>query len=178
MKQNEKSTKNGNKNVKKNLLIVGDSIIRDIEGWRMKKRMKSFVSVKSISGASSKAMVHHVRGCLTDLTPDRVILHCGTNSLKEEKNLEIIADDIINLAVSIKSEVEEVYVSELTIRNDNLNEKRKKVNEMLRTKCKEKDLLNIQHDNITLNMLNSKGLHLNEYGSTRLANNFCFNVSN
>ena len=38
-------------------------------------------------------------------------------------------------------------------------------------------LLFIDNKNINLNMLNRRGLHLNEYGTTRLANKFCYNMN-
>ena len=54
---------------RKNTLIVGDSIIKNIEGWRINKRMKSSVAIKSIPGATTKGMKHHT-GCLEDNSPD------------------------------------------------------------------------------------------------------------
>ena len=44
------------------------------------------------------------------------------------------------------------------------------------TKCRTRQLLFINNNNINLNMLNKSGLHLNEYGTTRLANNFCYSM--
>ena len=54
---------------RKNTLILGDSIIKNIEGWRLNKRMKSSVAIKSIPGATTKGMKHHT-GCLEDNSPD------------------------------------------------------------------------------------------------------------
>ena len=51
---------------RKNTLIVGDSILKHVEGWCLNKRMKSNVSVRCIPGASTNGMVHHVKGCLLD----------------------------------------------------------------------------------------------------------------
>ena len=49
-------------------------------------------------------MVHHVKGCLEDISPDTVILHNGTNDLKSGNTSEKIATDIVNLALTIRSE--------------------------------------------------------------------------
>ena len=49
---------------RKKTLIAGDSIVKNIEGWRLNKRMKSFVAVKSIPGATTESMKHHIKGCL------------------------------------------------------------------------------------------------------------------
>ena len=47
----------------KKTLIVGDSIIKHVDGWRLNRRMKSIVSVCSISSATKKAMKQHVTLC-------------------------------------------------------------------------------------------------------------------
>ena len=57
--QNEVDTTN-----RKRTLIIDDSVVKNIEGWRLNERMKSTVHVKSIPGATTKGMKHHVRGCL------------------------------------------------------------------------------------------------------------------
>ena len=59
---------------RKNTLIVGDSILKHVEDWRLNKMMKSNVLVRSIPGASTNGMIHHVEGCLEDISPDTVIL--------------------------------------------------------------------------------------------------------
>ena len=83
--------------------------------------MKSDVSVRSIPGASRNGMIHHVKGCLQDISPDTVILHHGTNNLKSGNTSEKIATDIVNLGLTIQSERNKVFISELTIRNGNLD---------------------------------------------------------
>ena len=79
---------------RKKTIIVGDSIAKDIEGWRLNKRMKSPVAVKSIPGATTKSMKHHIKGCLEDNSPDSVILHVGTNNLKNKEFVEDITNDM------------------------------------------------------------------------------------
>ena len=55
--------------------------------------MKSKVSVRSILDASSNGMIHYVKACLEDISPDTVILYHGTNDLKRGNTLEKIATD-------------------------------------------------------------------------------------
>ena len=112
---------------RKNTLIVLDSILKHVEGWRLNKRMKSNVSVRSIPGASTNGMIHHVKGCLEDISPDTVILHHGTNDLKSGNTSEKIATDIVNLALTIQNEKTKVFISGLTIRNDNLDKRQKSI---------------------------------------------------
>ena len=105
------------------------TILKHVEGWHLKKRVRSNVSVTSIPGALTNGMVHHVKGCLEDISPGTVILHHGTNDLKSGNTSEKIATDIVNLALTIQNEKTKVFISGLTIRNDNLDKRRKEVNQ-------------------------------------------------
>ena len=58
--------------------------------------------------------------------PSSVILHCGRNDLKTDPKK--IAENIITLAKSMKTDKNNVIISELTPRNDQLNKKAKEVN--------------------------------------------------
>ena len=49
-------------------------------------------------------MKNHVRGCLEDNSPDTVILHFGSNNLKNNESAENIATDIIDLVRSVENE--------------------------------------------------------------------------
>ena len=46
--------------------------------------------------------------------PSNVILHCGTNDLKTSTDNEQIAENIMNLAKSMKIDKNNVIISELT----------------------------------------------------------------
>ena len=66
--------------------------------------MKSSVAVKSIPGAITKGMKHHIKGFLEDNSPDSIMLHVGTNNLKNEESAEDIANDIMDVAIIIRDE--------------------------------------------------------------------------
>ena len=83
---------------------------------------------------------------------------------------------MVNLALTIQSEKNKVFISGLTIRNDNLDKRRKEVNQFLERKCLVEKLGFTEDQNINLKMLNQGGLHLNEYGTRRLVNNFSYNL--
>ena len=91
-----------NKSVKKTL-IMRDSTNKNVDGWRLNQRMKSIVSVRSISGARTKAMKDHVMGYLEDGSPDTILLHHGTNDLRSEESAEKIASNVKNVALSAKN---------------------------------------------------------------------------
>ena len=122
-------------------------------------------------------MIHHVKGCLEDTSLDFIILHHGTNDLNGYSISEEIADKILNLAASIKTNKIPVFVSGLAMRKDKLNKKGNEVNELLKNKYGIRHLTLIDNTNISSGMLNKSGIHLNEYSIMRLFNNFCFSMN-
>ena len=126
------TSQNKGRTNQKKTLIVGDSIVKNIEGWRLNKRMKFSVAVKSISGATTKGVRHHIKGCLEDNSPDSIMLHVGTNNLKNKESAEGIANDIMDVAIFIRNEQTSVFVSCLSVRNDRLNDRRKNMNSLLK----------------------------------------------
>ena len=139
--------------------------------------MRSTASVRSIPGATTKSMIHHVKGCLEDTSPDFIILHHSTNVLNSSSSSKKIADKILNLAASVKTSKNQVFVSGLVIRKDKLKKKGNEVNELLKNKCRIRQLFFIDNKNISLGMLNKSGIHLNENGTTRLINNFGYSMN-
>ena len=57
---------------KKKNLILGDSIVKNIEGRRLNKVLKSSVSIN---------MIRVVKGCFIDCLPEVIILHHSTNDV-------------------------------------------------------------------------------------------------
>ena len=58
-----------------------------------------------------------------------------------------------------------------------MNDKRKNVNSLLKRKCDEKKICFVNNTNINERMLNNSGVHLNERGTARIVNNFCFSLA-
>ena len=139
--------------------------------------MNSFVAVKSIPGARTKGVKHHIKGCLEDSSPDSVILHVGTNNLKSKESVEDIANDIMDIGIFIRNEKTNVFVSGLTVRNGRLNHKGKSVNSLQKRRCDKEKICFVDNTNINIGMLDNGGLHLNERGTTSLVNNFCFSLA-
>ena len=76
----QKKTSQQSQQITKRLLIVGDSIVLK-KKW--KKSTKYITTVKSIPGATTEGMNHHVKGCMVNFAPDIVLLDCGTNDFKK-----------------------------------------------------------------------------------------------
>ena len=88
---------------------------------------------KSIPGATTKYIKHYVKRCLEDNSADSIILHVGTNNLKNKESEEDITNDMIDLATSIRNEKNNVFVSGLYHQNYRLNSKGKNVNSFTET---------------------------------------------
>ena len=108
-----------------------------------------------------------------ELSPKQIILQCGTNNLPSSEDPETIAKSIINLAKNIKADTAKVAVLGIIPRRDAFNLKTKQVNETLKKICEEEKVPFVLHHGINTHYhLNSRGLHLNNKGATRLAQNF------
>ena len=55
-------------------------------------------------------MKHQVMGCLEDGSPDTILLHHGTNDLRNEESAEKIASNIINVALSAKNKKKTLFM--------------------------------------------------------------------
>ena len=116
-------------------------------------------------------MVHYAKPSL-EYEPNLIIIHCGTNDLRGQKEPDEIANDILNLSKSIKNEGNDVIISSITRRTDRYGEKVHLVNTKLKGLCNENSLDYIDNSNLLENHLSRDGLHLNYKGTLALAQNF------
>ena len=143
-----------------------------MKGYELTKE-DNVVVVKSFRGATTKAM-HHYMIPTIEKRPDVLIIHSGTNDLKEEKDPTEIAQQIINLATKVQTYDAgiKVNVSLLTPRNDGFRKKVNEVNKELKELCKKNQFAFIDHSNITTDHLNRSKLHLKENGSKLISKNY------
>ena len=66
--------------------------------------------------------------------------------------------------------------SGLTVRNDKYDRNGKEVKVILKKKCNEKNLNFVGNGNINPRILNKSNRYLNEYGTAKLVNNFCYTM--
>ena len=155
--------------------IIGDSIIKDIKTFKIKRDIPAGdkIYVKSFSGATIADLTHHVKPSVS-YNPDLFIIHGGSNDLRSKKSPDEIAQDVINLATDIKTQDNEVMVSGIVFRSDkyDLNAKGRNVNKILMEKCAAMKFYYIDNSNVNKFHLNGSGLHLNFNGTKQLANNF------
>ena len=128
---------NESKPVKKKVFILRDSII---------KHVKSKVYVKDLPGARVRCIQHYVRPTIKE-NPDHIIIHVGTNDLTTNIPPEKVAESVIDLASSLKSNSCSVAMSNITVRNDSYRKKVVQVNRHLKTLCTERNFELISDEN-------------------------------
>ena len=104
---------------------------------------------------------------------DLVILHCDTNNLRTSKEAKDIADEIIDLALDMKTKKTGLMILGIVPRRDKYNAKGMEVNKCLSTLCTTYNFHYIDNCNInTDNHVNTSSLHLNFKGTYVLGSNF------
>jgi hypothetical protein len=168
------------KNTRRSISILGDSIIKFIDGNRLNTENER-VYAKSFRGAKTGCMYSYAIPSLKE-NPELVILHCGTNDLKKEQDPERVAQNIIALASHIsKSNLNKpVFVSSLTCRYDEIKLSKKVyiVNSILKVLCQESNFGYVDNSNIKKEHLNLSNLHLNQSGTSILEKIFKNVISN
>ena len=149
---------------KPQIVIAGDSIVKDVKGWLMSR--DKCVKVNSFSGANIEDMEDFLTPIIRR-KPDEIILHVSTNNLQNDSP-GMIANNILKLAQKIENHGIRSAILLITFRNDNLWEKAKVVNSILLSESSNVT----EHANITGSHLNGSNLHLNRRGIAASASNF------
>ena len=150
-------------------LIVGDSILNNLDESKLSKRNIP-VKVRSFSGCTIEDMYCYIRPLLRK-KPSHIILHVSTNDAPNKS-----ADDILTGILLLKTFILKqlpgvnIIISEPTTRCD--NPRAKVTIRNLNAKLHQLNILMVDNSNIDVDQIAKKGLHLNKWGSSRLAMNF------
>ena len=160
---------------KRLVFIAGDSIVQHVHGWELSDA-KQRVAVKSFSGSKTEDMADYLKPLMRK-TPDEIIVHVGTNDVKDDtKSAEVVAAGILNLGNQIKDKLPNTKVSfsSLIVRKDKTSvlNKINNINVILKRVCDQNNWSYIDHNNIDYSCLNRGGLHLNRKGSSLVSKNF------
>ena len=118
-------------------------------------------------------MYDHLKPTLRDFNPGLFIIHVGTNDLPLNKNSNEIAEEIVNLAESVKKPSSSIVISDIVTREDGYKTKADEVNKILEEICDTKSIPLIRNNNINSNRnLNWSRQHLNDTGVSILVRNF------
>ena len=158
-----------NGKARKEVIIIGDSMLNNINNRGLSKSKK--VEVLNFPGATSKDIIGKIEDVLNQ-KPESLIVHVGTNDLTNEINLLNNIKKIVTKTKQ-KSPNTEISFSNIIIRKDkkNLEKLRADTNSRLKNYCSQKNLRLINHDNIKENHLGVKKLHLNRKGNSVFAKN-------
>ena len=106
--------------------IVGESMIKDIYDWQLSDREEKG-DVKYFSGSTKEDMKTYIQPPLKR-DPDRVMIHVGKNDLRSSQDPETIAKNIIDIAKNSSTNKNEILVSRIVPRQDNLDSKGRQAN--------------------------------------------------
>ena len=114
------SSSNINSKTRKTAFIIGDIMVKKIDGYLLTSSInhRYIVKVRLFLSAKTIGMVDYIKPTQRDFNPDVYLLHVGTNDLFSNKSHEQISLDILNLANSLKLDKSTVIVSSIVPRND------------------------------------------------------------
>ena len=112
------TSRTGEKNPSHTTIIAGDSILKHLNSHKMSKDKKK-VKVATFPGCAIRDVHDHIKPFLRK-KPDQIIIHVGTNSLRDTESPSPYCNEIINLVSSIKRDATntDVVLSSLTARPD------------------------------------------------------------
>ena len=119
-KENNINSSNINGETRKTAFIIGDSMVKKIDGYLLTSSInhRYIVKVRPFLSAKTIDMVDYIKPTQRDFNPDVYLLHVGTNDLSSNKSPEQISLDILNLANSLKLDNNTVIVSGIVPRDD------------------------------------------------------------
>ena len=162
-------------NMKKKVFIIGDSMIKKVDGYLLTNSIKHkyLVKVRPFLAAKTVHMFDYVKPIQRDFDPDAYILHIGTNDLTTDKKPDEICSEISRLVKVLKINKNKIVISAIVPRGDACNTKVEKVNSLLKEFCENNGIDLILHVNIIVKRHLNKGrLHLNDTGISRFVRNF------
>ena len=162
-------------NMKKKFFIIGDSMIKKVDGYLLKNspKHKHLVKVRPFLAAKAVDMFDYVKPILRNFDSDACILHTGINDLTRDKKPGNICSEISWLVKVLKTNKNIIVVSTIVPKGDACNTKVKKVNFLLKEFCENNVIDLILNDNINVKRHLNKGkLHLNDTGISRFVRTF------
>ena len=129
-------------------MILGNSMVKDLKQNLIQPSIPQYkVFSKSFPGAKTNDMKDDVKPSVKH-APNLLFLHSGTDDLRSKQSAAEIAENIIQLALSIKSIETEVVFSSIIRRGDAFNNKASEVNELMVRLCRENDIGYLDNSNI------------------------------
>ena len=152
--------------------ILSDSMFNGIQEKGLNKNADINIKIGKHPGASPTDILDHIKPSLRK-EPDQIVIHAGTNDLTNDHNYLNNMKQIVKM-VRETCKNTNLCFSSLICRTEpkDIDEKVIKTNTHLENYCKQQNLDFIDNSNIKKSDLNSRGLHLQERGSSKLAKKF------
>ena len=116
VQESRKTPENKNKRV----FILGDSIVKHKNGYDISRQIENCrVYVKGFPGAITECMKGYAQPTTRE-NPDHKLIHVGTNDLPTRWQPDIIGEDIIQLALKLKTNSCHVSVSNIVTKTINI----------------------------------------------------------
>ena len=166
---------NKQKQTRKTAFIIGDSMVKIIDGYLLTSSVnhKYIVKVRPFLSTKTIDMLDYIKPTKRDFNPDVYLQHVGTNDLFSNKSLEETSMDILNLANSLKLDNNTVIVSSIVPRDDQNKKKADEVYIILGELCNANNVGMISHGNINpKRYLTRSRLHLNDAGLSLFVKSF------
>ena len=161
------------------ILLVGDSIIKNVTSYDLRKECKDVnIMVRPYRGGKVKNVKNLIIDILEDdVKPTAICIHASTNDIGSGKSVDNIVVDIENLINLVQNQGIMPILSLPTVRNDKFLQKINVLNGHLVELCKSYGIYFIEHRDIKAAHLNSGGLHIALQFNYILNANFakCFN---
>ena len=151
-------------------MVIGDSMVKHIDGNKIGRAARSKAICHSYSGATVNQLARKFDECQSeDLQCNTIILHVGTNDLVREEP-EKVAADMDSLVNKVKAHTNKVAVSGAIKHYDGKvkNYKIEQYNKLINGLCSKHNITYIDNSYIGKSLLNGSNLHLNRYGDKAL----------
>ena len=144
-------------------------MVKNVNAFKLTDMVNQRCIVKKRDFSSTKipCMKDYIKPTLRELDPEHVILHVGTNNRNSPLPPKEIADGIIDLAKSMKTDNRNITISTIIPRGGKLNNKANEFNNFLMQLCGDCNIPFInQSNNINPHKhLNRSKLHFNITGN-------------
>ena len=155
---------NRNKNSRRQIFIIDDSMVKHINCPGISKNDQ--VQVKTHLGATTDDMIDYIKPTIRQ-KPDIVIVHSGTNDLTKDVNTMNRVRKVVAAVKEIDTEGKiKLGFSGIVARGDINKEDIVSTNNRLEKYCKGNEFFFIDDSNIDTSCLNESKLHLNRKGTS------------
>lgn len=159
----------------KTVLIIGDSMVKNMNEKKLGKAARKNTVCHSYSGAKVGQIRQKMQQYWSEDTQhEEIILHVGTNDLVREQP-EKVAKELEELINLVKGKTRKIAISSVIKRYDNKVSATKisDFNHLVHELCIKHKITFIDNDCIEQPLLNKSNLHLNKNGDRALGSAFC-----